>query len=105
MLHSFLSTYRTPEAYKATLELHMTAITTNDDVCRQYLLNIPTCIQLIALTSEESTDDELVMAGVRHLVCTLPQRPLDIDPANLLKCHDDLADQTVWLEKEWSVEN
>jgi len=59
MLHTFLSTHRTPEAYKATLELHMAAITTNDNIFRQYLLNIPTCIQLIALTSEESTDDEL----------------------------------------------
>ncbi len=83
MLHTFLSTHRTPEAYKATVELHMAAITTNDNISRQYLLNIPTCIQLIALTSEESADDELVMAKVRHLVCTLPQRPLDMDPPNL----------------------
>ncbi len=45
------------------------------------------------------------MAKVRHLVCTLLQRSLDIDPANILKCSDDLADQIVWLEKEWSLEH
>ena len=83
----------------------MAAITTNDNIFRQYLLNIPTCIQLIAQTSEQSTDDELVRAKVRHLVCTLPQRPLDMDPVNLLKYRDDLVDQKVWLEKQWSLEH